>query len=326
MFALRNFGASSSSSARSCEQLADRVVDLLRVLEVGQVLSSPRAPAVPRRAGGAESYAVRSAQPRSGAPPPPAYPGRHDEEGAGPAAHDYDWLVIGSGFGGSVSALRLAEKGYRVACPRVRPSIRRRRLRQVGLEPASLLLAAAPGPAGHLPADAVQGRLHRLRQRRRRRQPRLRQHALPGSPGVLPRPAVGGARRLGERASAPLRHRRADARRRRLRGDDPGGRAAARVRRRDRRRRHLRAHAGRRLLRRARQAGAPTPTSAARARRGPAASAAGAAWSAAATAPRTPWSRTTCGSPSAAAPRCCPSDRRSRSAPSAPPTAPTATR
>ncbi len=31
------------------------------------------------------------------------------------SGHDYDWLVIGSGFGGSVSALRLAEKGYRVA-------------------------------------------------------------------------------------------------------------------------------------------------------------------------------------------------------------------
>ena len=27
---------------------------------------------------------------------------------------DYDWLVIGSGFGGSVCALRLAEKGYSV--------------------------------------------------------------------------------------------------------------------------------------------------------------------------------------------------------------------
>ncbi|KQT68989.1 MULTISPECIES: GMC oxidoreductase [unclassified Aureimonas] len=28
---------------------------------------------------------------------------------------DYDWVIIGSGFGGSASALRLAEKGYRVA-------------------------------------------------------------------------------------------------------------------------------------------------------------------------------------------------------------------
>jgi cholesterol oxidase len=32
-----------------------------------------------------------------------------------PRSHDFDWIVVGSGFGGSVSALRLAEKGYRVA-------------------------------------------------------------------------------------------------------------------------------------------------------------------------------------------------------------------
>jgi cholesterol oxidase len=34
---------------------------------------------------------------------------------AGDAQFDFDFIVIGSGFGGSVSALRLVEKGYRVA-------------------------------------------------------------------------------------------------------------------------------------------------------------------------------------------------------------------
>ncbi len=34
---------------------------------------------------------------------------------ANQAAHfDVDYIVVGSGFGGSVSALRLAEKGYSV--------------------------------------------------------------------------------------------------------------------------------------------------------------------------------------------------------------------
>ncbi|MFF2008185.1 GMC family oxidoreductase N-terminal domain-containing protein [Streptomyces sp. NPDC058195] len=36
------------------------------------------------------------------------------EAGGDDAAHDYDVIVVGSGFGGAVSALRLTEKGYRV--------------------------------------------------------------------------------------------------------------------------------------------------------------------------------------------------------------------
>lgn len=32
-----------------------------------------------------------------------------------PSGTSFDWIVVGSGFGGSVAALRLAEKGYRVA-------------------------------------------------------------------------------------------------------------------------------------------------------------------------------------------------------------------
>ena len=37
-----------------------------------------------------------------------------DSSGQAESDYDYDVLVIGSGFGGSVTALRLTEKGYRV--------------------------------------------------------------------------------------------------------------------------------------------------------------------------------------------------------------------
>ncbi len=48
---------------------------------------------------------------------------------------DYDVVVIGSGFGGSVTAPRLAEKGYRVGAGGG-PALRRRRI------PADVLAAA----------------------------------------------------------------------------------------------------------------------------------------------------------------------------------------
>ena len=40
---------------------------------------------------------------------------RTNQDGDGPvASFDYDVEIIGSGFGGSVAALRAAEKGYRI--------------------------------------------------------------------------------------------------------------------------------------------------------------------------------------------------------------------
>lgn len=40
----------------------------------------------------------------------------HGDSASELAASEWDWVIIGSGFGGSVSALRLVEKGYKVLC------------------------------------------------------------------------------------------------------------------------------------------------------------------------------------------------------------------
>ena len=57
---------------------------------------------------------------------------------------DYDVLVVGSGFGGSVTALRLTEKGYRVGVLEAGAAVRRRRLRpDTPGTPRSYLFGAA---------------------------------------------------------------------------------------------------------------------------------------------------------------------------------------
>ncbi len=136
---------------------------------------------------------------------------RPADEGRGSAT--YDWIVIGSGFGGSVAALRLAEKGYRVAVLESGRRFRDEDFAESAWDLKRFLWSPALGLRGILRMSVVPGRLHRQRRGRGRRQPRLRQHDLPRQARVLHASAVAGHGRLVAGAGAALRHRRADARR-----------------------------------------------------------------------------------------------------------------
>ena len=218
---------------------------------------------------------------------------------------DFDWLVVGSGFGGSVSALRLAEKGYSRRRARVRPA-----LRATTTSPSSTwdlrryFWAPRAGDAGHLPPDHLQGRLRRQRLRRRRRQPRLREHALRAARRAFFEDPQWADLEDWEAALAP---HYAEAQR--MLGvvvhehDDPA----------DQLLRELGEELGVGDTYRKTPVGVyfgepgqdrrPTRSSAARGPTAPAACSAAAAWSAARTAPRTRSSRTTSGWPSSAARR-----------------------
>ncbi len=164
---------------------------------------------------------------------------------------DYDWIVVGSGFGGSVSALRWPKRATRSPCWSAASASPTRTSRSRPGTCAATSGRRGSACSGIFRARPVQGRRRGQRLRRRRRQPRLRQHALRprrrSSSRTRSGPDLG---RLGAGAGAPLRRGAADARRRRPRRERrPRRPAAARARRAARGRRHLPEDPGRDLLR-----------------------------------------------------------------------------
>ena len=165
----------------------------------------------------------------------------------------YDVLVIGSGFGGSVTALRLTEKGYRVGVLEAGDRFDDADFPATSWDRKKYLFAPALGLLRHPAHRHGQGLHDRRRRGRRRRLAGLRQHALRAAGRLLPRPVVGAHHRLEGRARAVLRPGEADARRRRQPGPHAVGRGDGEGRRRHGRRRDLPPDAGRGLLRRSRR-------------------------------------------------------------------------
>ena len=220
--------------------------------------------------------------------------------------HDYDWIVVGSGFGGSVSALRLAEKGYRVAVlecgrrfgdddfPKSTWDLRRYfwapRLGLRGIfrltpfKDVAVVSGCGVGGGSLGYANTLYVPPQRL----------------------LPGPAVARTSRTGSRRSRPTttRHSGCSASSSTTTTTRPTSCCASSARRSASATPTARPPSGSSSASPARPS--PTPTSAARGPSAPAACSAGAAWSAAPTAPRTRWSRTTSGWPRGAGSRSTP--------------------
>ena len=270
--------------------------------------------------GGAAAPDVPASGGSTAARRPRAGRSRWDSLRANPVngTFDYDWLVIGSGFGGSVSALRLAEKGYRVGILEAGRRYRDQDYAKSTWDLRRFLWAPAFGLRGIFrltpfkdvfiaSGSAVGGgsvvyanTLYRA------------------SPEFFTNPQWSALGDWSVDARAALRHRGTHARRADRAARERRAEAAAGGRPAVRRRAHVPSHSRRRVLRQARRRPCPTRTSAARVRSGPVARTAAPAWSVVARAPRTRWSRTISGSPKSAASRSTPSARSSTSGRSVP--------
>jgi len=134
----------------------------------------------------------------------------------GEHSYDYDWLVIGSGFGGSVLGASAVREGLLGGSARVRAALCRRRVPEVHRGPEALLLEPPARDEGHLPPDDLQGRLGRLGLRRRRWQASAMPTRCTCRRSSSSRIASGrGMKGLGDGARSPLRGGPADARCRR---------------------------------------------------------------------------------------------------------------
>ncbi len=124
---------------------------------------------------------------------------------------DYDVLIIGSGFGGSVSALRLTEKGYRVGVLEAGRRFSDEEFAKTSWDLRKFLWAPQAGLLRHPAHPPAAQRDDPGRRRRGRRIAELRQHAVRAAGAVLRRPAVVAHHRLACRADAALRAGAADA-------------------------------------------------------------------------------------------------------------------
>ena len=117
------------------------------------------------------------------------------------AEFDYDVLVIGSGFGGSVTALRLTEKGYRVGVLEAGRRFADDDCRRL-LAHARLPLGAPLGLHGHPAHPRAEGRPDPGRRGVGGGSLNYANTLYEPPAAVLRRPAVGAHHRLARRAGA----------------------------------------------------------------------------------------------------------------------------